>query len=118
MKIHYVNYQHEMILRPYLDFVKNSIKAVVHEESKLIDYMSIYNAIIEYSNNYDCITNDGNFYDYLNIIPLQISTMTSGFFCGYENKSNQHEVTVYRELLGQYAARVIGELKEIKISHE
>tara|TARA_R100000781_G_scaffold106547_1_gene70594 strand:- start:33 stop:386 length:354 start_codon:yes stop_codon:yes gene_type:complete len=113
MKPIYINQQHEVIIQTYLDVINDSIKEVT-TISKYNDFQDIANIIIEYHNQYSNEKNTGNFYDFLMIIPINFSTMVSGFFCGLENKSNATKVRIHRHLLYNYGIKVIEDLRKLK----
>ena len=48
------------------------------------------------------------------IIPTNFSTMVSGFFCGYENKTNGTSVKIHRHLLSEFGLHVCRDLKKLK----
>ena len=114
MKPIYINHQHEAIIDCYLQTIFDSIREVVKEEDRYNDFMDIANVIIDYHNQYSGHQYLGNFHDFLMIIPINFSTMVSGFFCGYENKSNGTTVKIHRHLLAEFGLKVCRDLKELK----
>tara|TARA_R110002051_G_scaffold133403_1_gene206774 strand:- start:198 stop:560 length:363 start_codon:yes stop_codon:yes gene_type:complete len=110
----YINHQHEAIVQSYLDTIFDSVREVVIEDSKYNDFIDIANVIIDYHNQYSEHKNIGNFDDFLMIIPINFSTMVSGFFCGYENKSNATRVKIHRHLLSEFGLHVCKDLKKLK----
>ncbi len=113
MKPIYVSHEHEVIVDSYLKTVYSSIREVVSEDAKYNDFKDIANIIIEYHNNFSS-NRLGNFYDFLLIIPINFSTMVSGFLCGYETKDNAAIVKIHRALIYEFSLRVITELNEIQ----
>ena len=114
MKPIYINHQHEAIVQSYLDTIFDSVREVVKEDSKYNDFIDIANVIIDYHNQYSGHQDIGNFNDFLMIIPINFSTMVSGFFCGYENKSNATRVKIHRHLLSEFGLHVCKDLKKLK----
>ena len=51
---------------------------------------------------------------YLDTIFDNFSTMVSGFFCGYENKTNANSVRIHRHLLSEFGIHVCKDLKKLK----
>ena len=74
--------------------------------------------IIEYHNGYRKGTDEGNFTDFLSIIPTNYSCMVSGFLAGFENKENRKEVRMYRFMLSDYAHEVVSDLENLKLEND
>ena len=113
MKPIFINQQHEVIIKTYLDAIDDSIKEV-STLSKYHDFLDIAKIIIDYHNQYSNEKYTGNFQDFLMIIPINFSTMVSGFFCGLENKNNASQVRIHRHLLYNYGLKVIEDLRKMK----
>ena len=109
----YINHQHEAIVKSYLDTIFDSVREVVKEDSKYNDFVDIANVIIDYHNQYGDNKTPGNFHDFLMIIPINFSTMVSGFFAGYENKDNGTTVKIHRHLLSEFGLKVIKDLSKL-----
>ena len=114
MKPVYINHHHEVIIETYLDAIHDSVREVTSDISKYRDFQDISNIIIEYHNRYSDEKNEGNFYDFLMIIPINFSTMVSGYFCGLENKENATLVRIHRNLLYNYGQKVIEDLRKLQ----
>ena len=113
MKPIYISHSLEVIIETYLNTIYSSIEEIVDDKSKYNDFIDIANVIIEYHNNYSSGQKTGNFYDFLLIIPLNFSTMVSGFLCGIESKENASIVKIHRVLLYEFGMRVITELQDL-----
>ncbi len=113
----YISKQHEVIIQSYLDSIHESVNELT-TQSKYNDFLDISNIIIEYHNAYSEGKHEGNLHDFLMIIPVNFSTMVSGFFCGLENKDNASSVRVHRQLLFNYSLKVIQDLQEIQILND
>jgi len=114
MKPVYINHHHEVLIETYLNTVYDTIQSVVREKDKRDDFMDVVDVILEYHNNYGNDRDAGNYRDFLMIIPLNISMMVTGFLAGYEDSSNASMIRVHRELLGQFALRVIEDISKIE----
>ena len=114
MKPIYISKTHEVIVESYLDLIFSSIREVVNDENKYRDFCDIAETIIEYHNQYSNEKNTGNFHDFMMIIPINFSTMVSGFLVGYENKENSAIVRINRALLSNFGVRTIEDLKSLK----
>lgn len=118
MKPIYVNAVHEVIVESYLDMVFTTINELVIEEDKVKDFLDISEVIIDYHNQYNGVKEIGNFHDFLMIIPVNFSTMVSGFLCGYEKPSNASACRIHRHLLSNFGLKVIEDLNKIETIHE
>ena len=109
-----LNHTHEVIITTYLDTIFDSINEVVQDTNKYKDFKEIANIIIDYHNQYSNDKHRGNFHDFLMIIPVNFSTMVSGFLCGLENKDNAAVVRIHRHLLYNLGLKVIEDLTVLK----
>ncbi len=110
----YINAQHEAIVESYLNTIFDSVREVVDTKERFNDFMDIANVIIDYHNQYGEQQNKGNWDDFLMIIPVNFSTMVSGFFCGFENPSNATTIKIHRHLLSSFGLKVIEDLKKLE----
>jgi len=117
MKPVYVSKEHEVYLSEYLYHVNRSVKEATSDTEKYQDFLAIGNVIIEYHNNYS-EEYPGNYRDFLMIIPLNYTSMVSGFFCGLENRDNRDSVRIYSLLCNQRAEKLIEDIGKIKVIHE
>ena len=118
MKPIYVSRAHEVIVESYLDMVFTTINELVIEQEKVQDFLDISEVIIDYHNQYNGVKEIGNFHDFLMIIPVNFSTMVSGFLCGYEKPSNASACRIHRHLLSNFGLKVIEDLNKIETIHE
>tara|TARA_R100000458_G_scaffold55931_1_gene60367 strand:- start:8306 stop:8668 length:363 start_codon:yes stop_codon:yes gene_type:complete len=114
----YANIQHQIILQDYFDLILTSINEVTEQESKVKDFIDVANVIIDHHNNYRKGTHEGNWLDFLSIIPTHFSIMISGYLCGLETKENRKEVRAYRLLLSDYGFTLVDRLQKIQIENE
>ena len=54
----------------------------------------------------------------MSIIPTNFTAMVSGFLVGHENKENTRSIEIYRQILLDYAYRLVKDLETIKINNE
>lgn len=110
----YANHEHESIIEAYLLMCKNFAEEV-STKPRYNNYLEIVDIIIEYSNNYGAGTKEsGNFYDWLMVIPINLSVATNGFFAGLETKRNSAVIRAYRVLLDQMIQEVADKLYELE----
>ena len=74
------------------------------------NYLEVVDIIIEYSNGYGQGVRENNFYDWLMIIPINLSVATNGFFAGIETKSNAAVIRAYKVLLDQLLQETVSRL--------
>ena len=110
----YANEQHKSIIEAYLLMCKNFAEEV-SSKPRYNNYLELIDIIIEYSNNYGTGTKEnGNFYDWLMVIPINLSVATNGFFAGLETKRNSAVIRAYRVLLDQMIQDVAEKLYELE----
>ena len=115
----YVNYQHEIAVEAYFDLVYVTIKEICGQDTnKFEDFIYICNIIIEHHNNYKHNINEGNYLDFMSIIPTNFTSMINGFLTGIENKQNASAVRIYKELITNQAYKLVKELEQIKILND
>ena len=113
MKPIYVNKEHELIIEKYLDTVC-SFAEQCSSKNKFNNYLDVLEQIIEYHNEYKIAAHTGNWSDFLLIIPINVTTMTNGFFAGIENKRNLTQIRTYQMLLSEILQEVVNKLGDIK----
>ena len=74
------------------------------------NYLEVVDIIIEYSNGYGQGVRENNFYDWIMIIPINLSVATNGFFAGIETKSNAAVIRAYKVLLDQLLQETVSRL--------
>ena len=66
------------------------------------NYLEVLDLIIEYHNGYgDGGLREHNFYDWISILPINLSVATSGYFAAIETKKNSAVVRAYKVVLEQ-----------------
>ena len=73
----------------------------VSTKSKYNNYLDVVDIILEYHNNYGKGVKENNWYDWLMIIPINLSVATNGFFAGLETKSNSPTLRAYKTVLDE-----------------
>lgn len=86
--------------------------------SKFNDFIDVANIIIEHHNSYKHDMSEGNFYDFMSIIPTNMSVAIQGFMAGIETKRNSVKVRAYRVMLTNYAFDLVNSLGKIKLYNE
>ena len=116
-KVIYANNEHEVIMKAYLSVLKEFVKDV-STKRRWENYLEVLDIIIEYHNNYGKGVNQNNWYDWIMILPINLSVMTNGFFAGIETKSNATVVRSYKLLLNEMLQDVIDKIENLKPVNE
>ncbi len=118
MKPIYSCIEHEVLIEDYMTSVLNGVLPLVNDNDRKIEYTEILNAIIEYHNEYGDQYDSGNYYDFLTIIPLQLSIMSSGFLCGISNQDNTLQIQIQKQLIYTKTIQVVENLHKLKTKYE
>ena len=97
-KVIYADAKHEVLIETYIQLNKEFAEEV-STASKYNNYLEVLEIILDYHNAYGDGINQNNFFDWMMIIPLNLSVMTNGFFAGIETSRNRAKINGYRTLL-------------------
>ena len=84
-------------------------------KSKYKNYLEVVDIIYEYHNGYGNGVKENNFYDWLMIIPINLSVATTGFFAGIETKRNSAAIKAYKILLDQMLQETVKKLDKLEL---
>ena len=90
----------------------------VSNKNRYENYLEVVQIIIEYHNNYGAGTKENNFWDWLMIIPINLSVATNGFFAGLETKGNSTIIRSYKIILDELVHEVANKIDNLKVEHE
>ena len=96
----YASEEHRTIIETYL-LMCTEFSKEVSTKSKYNNYLDVVDIILEYHNNYGKGVKENNWYDWLMIIPINLSVATNGFFAGLETKSNSPTLRAYKTVLDE-----------------
>ncbi len=113
----FANHEHRTIISNYTIMLKEFVKDVANDQ-RWKNYLDVYDIIIEYHNNYGKGVDQNNWYDWLMILPVNLSVMTNGFFAGVETKKNASMVRAYKVLLDELLQDVISKLERLQPINE
>lgn len=105
----YSSEQHKSIIEVYVIMCKQFVQEVT-TQSRYNNYLEVLDIIVEYSNGYGQGLRENNFYDWIMIIPINLSVATSGFFAGIETKSNAAVVRAYKIVLDEMLKETVEKL--------
>jgi len=113
----YANDEHRVILETYmtmcLEFAKD-----VSTVSRYENYLEVVEIVTEYHNAYGDGQREENFWDWLMIIPINLSVATNGFFAGVENKKNAAKVRSYGILLDRLVQDTVDKIDKIETTND
>ena len=113
----YSSEEHKQIIETCLTMCTEFAKDV-SSKSRYNNYLDVVNTIIEYHNEYGTKAKGNNYYDWLMIIPINISVATNGFFAGLETKGNSTIIRSYRIILEELAHEVANKIDNLKVERE
>ena len=114
-----INNIHKFLLDDYLQLIDNTVKTCAKKNtSKYSDFIDLCNIVIEHHNGYKQGKGENNFYDFLAVIPTNLSIMTNGFLAGMENKRNAKELRICRLMLTEYSHELVSNLEKLKPTDE
>ena len=110
----YSSEEHKSIVDVYVMMCKQFVQEVT-TQARYRNFLEVIDVIIEYSNGYgQGVRENGNFYDWITIITINVSVATNGFFAGIETKTNSAVVRAYKVVLDQMLQEVIDRLDKIE----
>jgi hypothetical protein len=109
----YASAEHETIIDNYLTMCKDFAKDVSSKQ-KYINYLDVLETILEYHNSYGTGAKENNWYDWLVIIPINVSVATNGFFAGIETNKNRAAIRAYKTVLNEMVADVIDKIDNLQ----
>ena len=95
----YSSEEHKQIIETYITMCTEFAKDV-SSKTRYNNYLDVLDTILEYHNNYGKGV-ERNWYDWLMIIPINLSVATNGFFAGLETKSNSPTLRAYKTVLDE-----------------
>tara|TARA_R100000781_G_scaffold106674_1_gene70723 strand:+ start:441 stop:800 length:360 start_codon:yes stop_codon:yes gene_type:complete len=110
----YANQEHRQAIETYLlmckDFVKETSTKIRYK-----NYLEVIDLILEYHNNYSSGTRErGNFFDWLMIIPINVSVATNGYFAALETKGNAAVIRAYKVVLDELLRDTVDKIDAIE----
>lgn len=113
----YSSQQHKQIIEIYLEMCKQFAQEIA-TKTKYNNYLEVLQLIIDYSNGYGTGVRENNFYDWIMIMPINVSVMTSGFFAGIETKGNAAVVRAYKVVLDQMLQETVDKLDKLEPTND
>ena len=113
----YSSEEHKSIVEVYITMCKQFSQEVA-TQARYKNYLEVIDLIIEYHNGYGEGLRENNFYNWITIIPINLSVATSGFFAGIETKTNSASIRAYKVVLDQMLQEVMGRLDTLEPTND
>ena len=113
----YASAEHKAIIDAYILMCDEFAKEV-SSKNRYNNYLDVIATIIEYHNSYGAGVRENNWYDWLMIIPINVSIATNGFFAGLETNSNRAVIRAYKIVLNDLVIDVVDKIDELKEESE
>ena len=113
----YSSEEHKSIIEIYITMCKQFVQEVT-TQTRYNNYLEVIDIVIEYSNGYGQGVRENNFYDWIMILPINISVATNGFLAGVETNKNRSTVRAYKTVLNELIAEVVEKIDALKNTNE
>ena len=102
---------HKVIVQDYINIIDVMIKEITTEE-QYNEYEYSLNNIVDYHNGYGD-KDESNYYDWLMILPINVSVLAQGLFVGLETKENRADVRGFKAVLDMELQTVVENISTI-----
>ena len=108
----YANEKHKQAIETYLLMCKEFAKET-STKARYNNYLEVISLILDYHNSYGSGTKEHNFFDWLMIIPINVSVATNGYFAALETKSNAAILRAYKVVLDEMLQETVDKIDSI-----
>ena len=109
----YASQEHKVIIEAYILMCQEFAKDV-SSKSRYNNYLDVLEVIIEYHNNYGSGLKENNWFDWLMIIPINVSIATNGFFAGLETNKNRSIIRAYKVVLEELILNTVDKIDNLE----
>ena len=109
----YASSEHQTIIETYMLMCQEFTKEV-SSKSRYHNYLDVIETIVEYHNSYGAGTRENNWYDWLMIIPINMSVATNGFFAGLETNKNRAIIRAYKTVLNEMVQDTVDKIDNLE----
>ena len=109
----YANTEHEVIVGAYIAMIKEFIKDLSNE-TRWRNFLEVLDILIEYHNNYGKGVRENNYWDWVMILPINLSLLTNGYLAAIETKGNSTIVRSYKVLLNEMVQDVVDKIEKLE----
>ena len=96
-----------------MDFMKECVHDVSND-LRWKNYLEVFTIVIEYHNNYGKGLNKKNYWDWVMVLPINLSVLTNGFLAAVETKRNQSIVRSYKIVLNELVQDVVKKIEKLE----
>ena len=86
----------------------------VSNDTRYNNFLEVLDILIEYHNNYGKGVRENNYWDFLMILPINLSLLTNGFLAAIETKGNAPIVRSYKVLLNEMVQDVVDKIEKLE----
>ena len=109
----YANTEHEVIISSYILMIKDFVRDLSNE-TRYNNFLEVLDILIEYHNNYGKGVRENNYWDWVMIMPINLSLLTNGFLAAIETKGNAAVVRAYKVLLNEMVQDVVDKIEKLE----
>jgi len=113
----YSSAEHRATIEAYLEMCMEFAKEL-STKSRYEGYLEVLEIIIDYHNGYGTGLKESNYWDWMMIIPINVSVATNGFFAGIETKGNRGVVRSYRLILDEIVQQVTDKIDKMEVVND
>tara|TARA_R100001594_G_scaffold148724_1_gene204595 strand:- start:1414 stop:1770 length:357 start_codon:yes stop_codon:yes gene_type:complete len=113
----YANKEHEVVIRGFLKMNKEFVRDVANND-RWQNYIEVLNVVIDYHNNYSKGIREQNYWDWLMILPINVSVLTNGFLAAIETKRNRSVVRSYRIIINELVQDTVSRIEKLEPVNE
>ena len=95
------------------EFVKET-----SSKTRYQNYLQVIDVILEYHNSYGTGAKEHNFFDWLMIIPINVSVATNGYFAALETKKNRAILRAYKVVLDELLHETVDKIDRIETTDD
>jgi len=109
----YANNEHQVIISSYILMLKEFVRDVAND-TRWNNYLEVLDVVIDYHNNYGKGVKENNYWDWVMILPINLSILTNGFLAAIETKGNSSIVRAYKVLLNDMVQEVVDKIEKLE----
>jgi len=109
----FANNEHQVIISNYILMIKEFVRDVSND-TRYNNFLEVLDILIEYHNNYGKGVKENNYWDFLMILPINLSLLTNGFFAAIETKGNSTIVRSYKVLLNEMVQDIVSKIEKLE----
>ena len=113
----FANKEHQIVIENYTMVIKEFVREISND-NKWNNFLEVYEIIIEYHNNYGKGVRENNYWDWVMILPINLSVMTNGYLAGIETKKNETKIISYKVILNEMLQDVITKIEKLEPINE